>query len=128
MSDTNWKLVAQEAEKVRDLALTAQQEATLARCKAERERDGLREQLADANRGAEVNAKANQLLAVKLAEARQEADTLRRQVVREIELLVAAEEWMSADGCDCGTDEIDACSLCRIRAFLAAAQQAKEAT
>jgi hypothetical protein len=58
-------------------------------------------------------------LTIELAEA-------RRQVARADELLVAAEEWMSADGCDCGTDEIDACSLCRIRAFLAAAQQAKE--
>ncbi len=68
-----------------------------------------------------------------LAAVRHERDALRkelaearRQVARADELLVAAEEWMSADGCDCGTDEIDACSLCRIRAFLAAAQQATE--
>ncbi len=85
----------------------------------ERELAEVRKHLRVANRGAEVNAKVNQLLVNELAEA-------RRQVARAEELLVAAEEWMSADGCDCGTDEIDACSLCRIRAFLAAAQQAKE--
>ncbi len=79
----------------------------------------VRKYLRDANRGAEVNAKVNQLLVNELAE-------VRRQVARAEELLVAAEEWMSADGCDCGTDEIDACSLCRIRAFLAAAQQEKD--
>ena len=67
----------------------------------------------------DTNDEISECLCTELAEA-------RRQVARAEELLVAAEEWMSADGCDCGTDEIAACSLCRIRAFLAAAQQAKE--
>jgi chromosome segregation ATPase len=45
MSDweINWRAVAQEAEKVRDLALEAQQAATLARVKAEQERDQARQ-------------------------------------------------------------------------------------
>ncbi len=41
----NWKKVAQEAEKVRDLALEAQAEATLARVKAEQERDAAQRKL-----------------------------------------------------------------------------------
>jgi hypothetical protein len=47
MSDTNWKLVAQEAEKVRDLALEEQQEAAIARVKAEQERDQANERAAN---------------------------------------------------------------------------------
>jgi hypothetical protein len=75
MSDweINWKKVAQEAERVRDLALAAKQEATLARVAAEQE-------LAEANeRAANLSV---ELAAMTLGRdrSRQEADTLRRQV------------------------------------------------
>ncbi len=47
MSNTNWKLVAQEAEKVRDLALEAKAAAELARVKAEQERDAIAARMED---------------------------------------------------------------------------------
>ncbi len=47
MSDTNWKKVAQEAEKVRDLALEAKAAAELARVKAEQEADQAHERAAN---------------------------------------------------------------------------------
>jgi hypothetical protein len=72
MSDANWEKVAQEAEKVRDMALEAQASATIARCRAEQERDGLREQLA-----AEIRAKA--CLGQILEAARSEAIMLQRE-------------------------------------------------
>jgi hypothetical protein len=76
--------------------------------------------------GLKITLKDYEICERKLATVEQELAEARRQVARADELLVAAEEWMSADGCDCGTDEIDTCILCRIRASLAAAQQAKE--
>jgi hypothetical protein len=73
MSDTNWKKVAQEAEKVRDLVLEARHKTTLARHKAEQERDQAHE------RAAHLSV---ELAAMTLSrdQARQEADQLRRQV------------------------------------------------
>ncbi len=74
MSDweINWRAVAQEAEKVRDLALEAQAEATLARVKAEQERDVLRDQLA-------AEARAKESLGHILVAARSEAIMLQRE-------------------------------------------------
>ncbi len=60
---------AQEVERERTIA-AAWARAEDRADKAERELAKVRKLLADANRGAEVNAKANRLLAVKLAEAR----------------------------------------------------------
>jgi len=100
-----WKKVAQEAEKVSDLALTNQEAAILGRVSAEKALDSMRSEaamrqrehaslLADANaarcKAEQERDQANERaanLAVELAamtlnrdQARQEADTLRRQV------------------------------------------------
>jgi hypothetical protein len=44
---------------------------------------------------------------------------LAHWIVEFLELLDDAEQWMTADGCDCGTDEPGTCSLCRVRKGLA---------
>ncbi len=97
MSDTNWKKVAQEAEKVRDLALEAKAAADLARGRAEQERDA----------------------------ARQEADLLRRQV--RVLAIRAATYCTRDEACPRqpvhGKFDRETCYQCRTEW---AAQQAKE--
>ena len=83
-----------------------------------------RELLANANRGAEVNAKANQLLAEQLAEARQERYLLKRMVDVVVSVCV--------ENLDCGRCPVDSgiCwdnpAICKQELTAWAAQQAKE--
>jgi hypothetical protein len=94
MSYTIWKKVAQEAEKVRDLALEAKAAAEIARVTAERERDTMRLCSKSVTRTSEMLKQERDQarerasnLSVELAamtlsrdQARQEVDLLRRQV------------------------------------------------
>ena len=45
---------------------------------------------------------------------------------RVVVALRAAEEWMSEDGCDCGTDEPGTCALCLVRAAIGSLDVAYE--
>jgi hypothetical protein len=86
MSYTIWKKVAQEAEKVRDLALEAKAAAELARVKAEQERDTMRLCSKSVTRTAEM-------LKEDLDKARRERNAMEYEYARVADLFFGDDEW-----------------------------------
>jgi hypothetical protein len=128
MSDweINWKHVAQEAEKVRDLALANQETAIRGRVSAEEALDVMSAVAAMRQREhAALLADAN----AARHKAEQESDLLRRQ----IELVKPSLERMLCEDCPMGGDCVilkinaDGSLTCGESIFRWAAQQAKEA-